>query len=288
MRFVTVFLFLFVINLLPAQITRCEVKQYFGTDSLNATVAKIMTYNSRGQMITEQFIGWKKNEQEGTSDGTYTYFYNDTFLIKWIYGDPNGDSSRMEFTYDVTGRLTQQSLFKLKLVGGGGPYTDDPRPVQVNLRWVQTSIVNFSYDQKGRKILYDATRLHYTPQNMYKWEYDDLNRVIKQESYSRGKLTWNEDYQYFDWGYRYWRTWYDFDGNMRHEFSPETPQYYPLLFFTYKLDKQRRIIEERITDEKQKLRGRTVTIYNAQGRIARTVNYNAEDKQAVTHIYEYN
>lgn len=287
MRYAVVFVFLFLGDLLSAQITRCEVKQFPGTDSLNATVAKIITYNSRGQMITEQFIGWKKNEHEGLPDGTYTYFYNDTLLTKWVYGSASGDSSRMEFVYDATGKLTQQSLFEIKLIGGGGPYTDEPRPGQVNFRWVQTSIVNFSYDQKGRKILYDATRLHYTPQNMYKWEYDDQNRVVKQESYSRGKLTWKEDYQYFDWGYRYWRTWYDFEGNMRHEFSPETPQYYPLLFFACKLDKQGRIIEERIVNEKQLLQERTVTTYNTQGRMARTVNYNANDKPAVTHVYNY-
>lgn len=236
-------------------------------------------------MITEQFIGWKNSGQEGTPDGTYSYFYNDTFLTKWIYVNGIGDSSRMEFTYDVTGRLTRQSQYDLKFIMTG-PYTDEG-PTGSKRRWVQTSLVNFSYDQKGRKILYDATRLHYTPQNMYKWEYDDQNRVIRQESYSRGKLTWKEDYQYFDWGYRYWRTWFDLEGNMRHEFSPESPQYYPLLFFACKLDKQGRITEERITDEKQKLRGRTVTAYNSQGRIARTVNYNTEDKQAVTHIYEY-
>lgn len=287
MRYAVVFVFLFIGDLLSAQVTRCEVKQYFGTDSLNATFAKIITYNSCGQMITEQYIGWKKNEQEESPDGTFTYIYNDTFLTRWIYGSAIGDSSRTEFTYDAGGKLTQQSFFELKEIGGRGPGDAHLDPQQLPLRWVQTSIVNFSYDEKGRKILYDATRLHYTPQNMYKWEYDDQGRVIKQESYSRGKLTWKEDYQYFDWGYRYWRTWYDFEGNMRHEFSTETPQYYPLLFFACKMDKQGRIIEERIVNEKQVLQGRTTTHYNTQGRIVRTVNYNANDKPAVTHVYIY-
>lgn len=279
-------IFLSLISLSAFAQPRCEVMQFMGTDSAHPSLAHLMVYNERGQTIRETFKGYYETPQQLTTDGEYTYFYNDTFLTRWAYSSYSGDSSRLEFKYDANGRLIQQSLFELKAIGNdrgiyNGTGTASPR------RWEQTSLVNFTYDDKGNKILFDATRLHNSPQNMYKWEYDEKNRVVKHESYSRGKLTWKEDYQYFDWGYRFWRTWYDFDGNMRHEFSQESPQYYPLLFFTYKLDKQGRIIEERITDEKQKLQGRTVTFYGNDGRISRTLYYDANDQQSVTHIYNY-
>ncbi|HTF05200.1 MAG TPA: hypothetical protein VK826_14325 [Bacteroidia bacterium] len=266
---------------------RCEIWQYFGTDSVNKSLAQIITYNARGQMVTEQYIGWKTTMQEGTPDGTYTYIYNDTFLVKRIYSSETGDSSYTVYTYDG-GRLIRQSQFELKSVGntGGQLQIDDgsgkskgPR------RWEQTSDISFSYDAKGRKILYDASRLHFSTQNMYKWTYDDQNRVTQHQSYSRGKLTWQEDYQYFEGSYRYFRIWYDAEGNPRHE-NKESYSYYPLLFFTYTLDKQGRIIEEKITDENKNLHERTTTAYNKVDKIAKTVHY-TKDEQSVTHIYKY-
>ncbi len=265
-----------------------NVYQYFGTDSLTKTIAKTITYNARGQIATEQYINWKTPAQEGCDDGTYSYFYNDTFLIKRYYGSADGDSSRTEYTYDANGKLIRQSHFELKAVGNTGGYIrpgDGGNTNSMGRRWEQTSEVNFTYDSKGRKILYDATRLHYSPQNMYKWEYDDQNRVTVQLSYSRGRLTWREDYQYFDWGYRYWRIWYDEEGSPRHE-SDES-HYWPLYFYSCKLDKSGRLIEEKITDEKENSFGRTVTSYNKEGKILKTINYNAKDEQSVTHLFVY-
>jgi YD repeat-containing protein len=220
----------------------------------------------------------------------YTYSYTDTLLTGWKYHSSNGDSSRTEFQYDARGRLIRQSYFEHKMLQGGGTQrvmTPDGWREEPIRRWEQTSLINYSYDDKGRKILYDATRLHYSAQNMYRWEYDEQGRIASQTSYSRGKITWKEDYQYFDWGYRYWRTWYDGEGNLRHEYAQETPQYYPLLFYHCTVDKQGRITEERVTDEKQKLQYRTVTTYDAKGRIAKTIRYNADNKRAVTHVYVY-
>lgn len=291
MRFVLPGLFFFLPILLCAQDGYiCEVKQYEGTDSAHAIVARTMTYNSRGQLITEKFQGWKDSKEESTPDGLYTYFYNDTVLTGWKYGSDTGDSSRVEFQYDANGKLIRQSTFQWKLLEGGGTrrvMTPDGMREEPMRRWEQTSLITYSYDDKGRKILYDATRLHYSPLNMYRWEYDEQGRIASHTSYTRGRITWKEDYQYFDWGYRYWRTWYDFEGNLRHEAGEENPSYYPLLFYTCTRDKQGRITEESVSNEKQKLQKRTATYYNKEGRITKTICYNSENKPAVTHIYVY-
>lgn len=290
MRSVCVTLLIFSSLLLSAQVSpRCEVYQYFGTDSINKSLAQVITYNSRGQMVTQQYINWKSTEQEGTDNGTYTYVYADTFLTTRYYGSDDGDSTRMTYQYDASGKVSKWSYFELKSVGNTGGFVrpgDGTNSNNMGRRWEQTSEVNFVYDSKGRKITYDATRLHYSAQNMYKWEYDDLNRVTVQTSYSRGRITWREDYQYFDWGYRYWRIWYDESGNPRHE-NKESYAYWPLYFYNCTLDKQGRVSEERITDENKKLHGRTVTSYMKSGQLARTVYYNAQDVQSVTHIYVY-
>lgn len=274
-----------------AQTNCCTVMQYEGTDTIHGIDVRNTCYTSFNKISVDKiFPGWKNSDQESTPAGTYTYAYTDTTCTGWKYADANGDSTRTEFQYDLAGKLTRQSYFELKLLQGGGTRLvqtpDGPREEPIR-RWEQTSLVNFTYDKDGHKILYDATRLHYSAQNMYKWEYDEKGRVSKQECYSRGKLTWKEDYQYYDWGYRYWRTWYDFDGDMRHEKSTEDPAYMPLLFYNVKLDKQGRVTEESISDEKQHPMGKTITFYDKKGRIAKTIYYNGSGERRITHAYTY-
>lgn len=289
MRLFAVIFFTFLSFWLHAQDNpRCEVYQYFGTDSSSKTLAQIVKYNARGQMISQQYINWKDTDEVSTDNGTYTFIYSDTLLTKRFFGSDDGDSSRTEYVYDAYGKLIKQSFFELKSVSNGGGYIRPGDGANANMgrRWEQTSEVNFVYDSKGRKITYDATRLHYTTQNMFKWEYDDQNRVTVQTSYSRGRITWREDYQYFDWGYRYWRIWYDDSGNPRHE-NKESYAYWPLYFYNVTLDKQGRVVEEKITDESKRLHGRTTTLYNKPGKVLRTVYFNANDEISITHNYVY-
>lgn len=239
-------------------------------------------------MISQQYLNWKASETEGVENGTYTYVYSDTLLVKRFFGSEDGDSSRMEYVYDAKGKLSQQKLFELKAVSNSGGYIRPGDGANANMgrRWEQTSEVNFIYDSKGRKVTYDATRLHYTSQNMYTWEYDDQNRVTVQKSYSRGRITWREDYQYFEWGYRYWRIWYDEAGNPRNE-NKESYAYWPLLFFTYTVDANGRVIRENISDENKKLHGRTDYYYQKNGKLSRTEYFNEKDVLSVTHRYVY-
>jgi len=289
MRYSLAFVFPFFFFALSAQKnSRCEIFQYFGNDSANQSLAQVIIYNERGQMISQQYINWKVSEAEGTENGTYTFVYSDTFLVKRYFGSEDGDSSRTEYVYDAKGKLSQQKLFELKTISNSGGYIRPGDGANANMgrRWEQTSEVNFIYDMKGRKITYDATRLHYTAQNMYTWEYDDKNRVTVQKSYSRGRVTWREDYQYFDWGYRYWRIWYDESGNPRNE-NKESYAYWPLLFFTYTVDAQGRVIRENISDENKKLHGRTDFYYQKNGKLLRTEYFNEKDVLSVTHRYVY-
>lgn len=239
-------------------------------------------------MVTQKNVNWKDSDEASIENGTYTFVYTDTFLTKRDFGSDDGDSSRMEYGYGPSGKLIKQSYFELKSVNNGGGYIRPGDGANGNMgrRWEQTSEVNFVYDSKGRKITYDATRLHYTTQNMFKWEYDDQNRVTVQTSYSRGRITWREDYQYFNWGYRYWRIWYDDSGNPRHE-NKESYAYWPLYFYNVTLDKQGRIVEEKVTDESKRLHGRTTTAYNKLGKVLRTVYFNSTDEISITHNYVY-
>ena len=285
---VTILLSLF--HLSQAQ-SVCEIFQLEHSDSTNSRLACVKSYNARGQLVNEKFTGFRDGATV-TPDGEYFYTYSDTTLTGWLLVQSTGDSIKMKFEYNAAGQLARQSYFVRRALPTEGSKSD-PNTIATGPAmqgagtWMQTSLVNFSYDSKGRKILYDATRLHYSPQNMYKWEYDEQDRVVKQESYSRGRLTWKEDYQYFDWGYRYWRTWYDSEGNMRHEYDQESSQYWPLYFFTVKTDKQGRETEIRVTNEKQKLHERTEIFYGSNGKILRKKYYDASDQLILTHIYNH-
>lgn len=269
--------------IMQAQVSVCEVRQFLGDDSLHQELVKTETYNARGQLISEVTKGYQISESHGWQDGTTLYSYNDTLRTQVLMVDAVGDSVRIEYAYNAQGQLNRQRIYNYRL---SAPSARDEY-VPAHREWALISESNYTYDRWGRKIIEDASRVHMNPMNLQKWEYDDQGRVNKHEVFQGTRLAYKEDYQYFDNGYRYWRTSFDSQGNMKHENDPETGSYAPMMFYTYKLDTQKRVVEERITDEKQQLHGRTTTSYGANGKIARKVNYGPDDQRFVTHIYSY-
>lgn len=288
--------FLFVCFLISTALNAqsvCEIWQFAGDDSTNKTLAKKITYNDRGQKIADFTNGYKTGAVMD-ADGSSVYTYLDTLLVGWTAAYTNGDSSRMKLEYNDKGQLIRQSLFEreatLQEISDKYPGTIqlNTGPLNPNAgKWIQTSLVNYSYDSKGRKILYDASKLHYTSQNIYKWEYDDRGRVIKHQSFTGPKLIWQEDYQYFDWGYKYWRVWYDEGGNMRHENEYGSPGYWPLYIYNVKVDNKQREYQVFVTDEKQRMQEQTKTTYDEKDRVTRTEYYGPDNHVAITHIYVY-
>jgi hypothetical protein len=153
--------------------------------------------------------------------------------------------------------------------------------------WEQTSEMDYAYDNKGNKILYDATKLHFDDQNRYTWTYDTFGRILKYSSFDKNKLIWNEDYSYFTDSYKFTRTWYDSGGKPEH-LKEKNWGYSAQCTYTFELDDKSRVVKETATTEKRETLYIETTFYNSEGQIERTVYYNNKGNPELTHIYIYN
>jgi hypothetical protein len=269
----------------------CKVYQFFGTDSGAQEVAIKMVHNLRGQLTYKHVRNHSTQGNTGfiENGSEYWYTYNDTFLTEVVHQAFNGTKTKTVYTYE-NARLIRESRFNWELNQAPQPYRPPGMPGVSNEpagKWNQVTEARIAYDAKGRKISWDASRLHYEAVNLYKWEYNDDNKVATYQGFRRGgQVAWKQEYQYFEWGYRYWTAVYNESGEMRHELEPGQG-HQPMIIHTVTLNKDGRIAEDKESDEKSNPRGSIVYSYDKTGRVLRDVCYNEKQEKAVTHIYQY-
>ncbi len=283
MKIKIVLFFLLISGLCKGQtFSKLDVYQFIGNDSLQKTIALRQTFNTSGQLTSETYNGYKRNLADGPSDGSYFYYYKDTLLIKRIFVDNKKDSTKMLCHYNNKNQLTKQEHFTFnKNIHKGIVKSEETKS------WEKTSEINYSYDEQGREILYDATKLHFTSQNKYTWKYDSLGRISQYCSFADEQLIWIKDYSYFIDGYKITRTWYDYDGNPTH-LKTKNWEYTPQNTYTFYLDKKGRVLKEVISTEKNEKVSTESTFYNSSGQISRTVYLDEKTMSQITHIYIYN
>lgn len=282
----------FVVQLVYAQdSTMCEVYRFFGKDSAAQALIARQTLNSRNKIIYEYFEE-PSISAEG-SNASYCemrYTYKDTLMVERVENN-SGAVTKYVYEYDQQGRRFRESVFNLEFNSTQG-VQELPSPrggiaCGFKGKWTQVSLATITYDVKGRKIQWDASRLHNTAETNIKWEYDDQNRVTSEKIAMRnGRIVHRTDYQYFDWGYRYWTINYDDEGNQRHELEAGQG-YQPMIFHTVTFDKLGRIEKDVTSDEKSAQRGTTKYRYDAKGRIAREITEATGGQPDVTLIYKY-
>jgi hypothetical protein len=268
--------------------------QFYDQDSTKAEEQLTLVYNSRGQIISESY-GPRYYEHCLSIQVNYTvrYIYTDTLLTEKIVTGKQKNPERTVYAYNEQGRVKTESKFEWvpdpgavqphRPGMGGVPEKNRDTTRTVAGKWNQVSLAKITYDDKGRKITWDATRLHDENENMQKWEYDDQNRIASHSIYGHGKLKSKTDYTYTATGYRYWTVYYGQDGELKHE--NETGQdYRPMETHVVTLDKNGRIYNDKQVNGKGVQQCSTYYYYDNAGRIARTIFY---DDGSTTHIYNY-
>ena len=282
-----IILFIYYALVNGQQFYNCDIYQYKGTDSLNKFVSLKKIFNSSGQIIMETYKNYRRSASEGHQNRTYCYFYNDTLLVRRTSIDDKGDSTKILYYYNSNNKLITQEYYtferRMKKNVTWDLLSDDD--FEKERTWLKTSSIEYTYDEEGRKILYDATRLHYSSQNRYIWIYDSLGRVIKHYSFDNNCPTWLEKFTYFNDGYSFTRTWYDDKENPKH--LNEKGEYWPLYTFTHKLNEKGQVIERQVTNEKREKGGKEITSYNTNGDIEKFTSYNNNEEPEITHIYIY-
>ena len=294
-QFLTIILTIITLTCVGQNYTKCKVFQYAGNDSVNKILVSEKTYNTKGQITSYYYRGYQESSSISNSDSKYFNFYQDTLLVLSTSIDENKDSSKTIYYYNTSGQKTKEEHFDYKRrlkkdsdKGFGRPggciVTDND--YEKNKTWEKTSEINFKYDSNGNKILYDATKLHFTSQNKYTWTYDEQNRVVEHNSFDDTRLIWTERFDYFDGGYKFTRTWYDYDGNPQH-LKEKNYEYWPQYTFRYKFNNKGLVIEEKVTTEKGELTSSETTMYNSSGKIIRSTKFNSKGQPDITHIYVY-
>ncbi len=280
----------------PARVTQsggdstiCHVMQFFDEDSANAKEQLTIVYNHRGKVLSEKYIRFQRNCLFYWIGYSVRYYYTDTLLTEKIENEDQKAPIRFVYTHDEKGRVKTESKFKWIADPGATPVHRPGMPEEATTtvagKWNQIGIATISYDDKGRKIAWDATRLHDKKENLEKWEYDDQNRISSHQIYSRGKLTCKTDYMYYEGGYRCWDINYDSEGSLSHELE-EGQGYQPTSIHAYTFDKAGRIGTEKLSNEKGTLQCTIYYSYDKSGRLARTVIYDA--LSGITyHVYNY-
>lgn len=284
---VTFFVFIFSGLLFAQDSTTCVVYQFYETDSATRIIVNNLTLNSRNKVIYE-----KRRDIAGQNFSLEFWqetrnVYSDTVITE-VYTNFSGSKSKYVYEYDQLGRRYRESIFDWRMEQSqdfqhhSGPGSDNLKG-----KWEQVSLATITYDQNGNKIQWDATRLHNTQETTIRWEYDEQNRVTSEKTFSRnGRKIHQKDYQYFEWGYRYWIINYDAEGNPRHELEGGQG-YQPMIIHVVLLDSLGRIVKDATSDEKSTPRGTIKYSYDLRGRIVRQVNELPGDEPVVVQVYKY-
>lgn len=291
----SIYIILFLTNFYCfGQQNKCHVYQYAGNEISKKHIALSQTYNSQGLIITETYSNYKRNSAEGREDGTFYYYYEDTLLIKRIFVNAKEDTTKVLCFYNLKEQLIKEEFYSCerrlkkdvdKGLGRPGGCIVFEEDYEKTRTWKKISEINYSYDNLGRIILYDATKLHFSSQNRYTWAYDNKNRISKYCSFENDRLIWTRDFIYTEDGYKYSTIWYK-DG------KPEVPEYWNKESFTiytrtFHLNEYGETIKEVITNDKNENVSIEETVYNKKRKIAKTIFYNAQGNKEITHIYEY-
>lgn len=275
--------------------TKCKVFQYAGIDSLNKKLVSEEFYNSKGQLTSYYYKGYQESSSVSNTDSKYLNFYRDTLLVLSTSIDEDKDSSKTIYYYNTSGQKIKEEHFDYKrrlkkdsdkgLGRPGGCIVTD-KDYEKNKTWEKTSEINFTYDSNGNKVLYDATKLHWDSQNKYTWTYDDKHRIIEHSSFDNNKLIWTERFEYFNNGYKFTRTWYDYDGTPK-QLKEKSWEYWPQYTFTYKLNANGQLIEVKVMTEKGELTSSETIFYNSSGKIIKNTKFDSKGQPDITHIYLY-
>jgi len=272
----------------------CQVKsdfkiyQFFGNDSINGHISKIVKYNAKGQLVFEKLSDYKTSKYNGFSDVSTTNFYKDTLLIKTLKAYPRGivkDSVRIEFIYNEQKQLIGKTYFdfkkRLKKDLEFGDCLIDSTDYQPEPTWEVYSKIKFTYNKQGQKIEYYAPEYHWDSQNRYLYFYDNKDRIIKESSLNHDEIVWLKYYSYVENGYDYILDW---DGKFEIETIADWPYKYEVRF---KNDSRGNKIEETASKKDGSQDYRIVRTFDNSNRITSEKRYDSNDNIELTKIYIY-
>jgi|GEM_PF-2891867 hypothetical protein len=266
----------------------CRVMEFLDQDSLQTKEQATLVYNNRGQLISETYFRFQETCLFYHVGYSVRYTYKDTLLVEKVLSVKQRNPSKYTYTHDEKGRVKTESKFVWVPDPGAVPGHRPGMPAEnttVSGKWNQVSYATITYDAKGRKISWDATRLHDGNENLEKWEYDDQNRVTTHQIYAHGKLAHKTDYTYYDGGYRYWEINYTSEGDLASD-REQGDGYKSMIIHAVTLDKNGKIRTEELTSEKGDKQCSKTFYYDKDGRFMKTVTYDYLSGALITYVYK--
>lgn len=252
-----------------------EVFQFQDKDSTKGHFSKSVKFNENGQIIFEKLNDYFDNGIFRTSDEEINYYYRDKLLIQILAKFLNSyhqDSSRTEYFYNEKNLLMKKINFlkvRLRKNDGYEGCLVDSSSFEKEPKWILDYTEIYKYDKKDR-LIEKYIPEHFKGQNRFEYEYDTLNRIIKETSYNEQNLVQEKKYEYKIDGYNLvskggWT------GNEQFSFIKNE--------------------NGKILQELKKWEGvqqyRIEKKYDIKNRIIIEKFYNEKDELELTHIYKY-
>ncbi|MDQ2772297.1 MAG: hypothetical protein M3Y54_17565 [Bacteroidota bacterium] len=292
-----------------------KIFQYEGTDSLKKILAVTQVFNSKDQLVFEEY----HQDYEETSEGTTYRFgvgsrhmtYRDTSVIKTV-GIMRGDSVKSFAFYNDQGLLIKARFFRYekklkpnvdKGLGRPGGCVILPKDYEERRVWQEGSTSIYQYNSKGKRIRYmllrDSTVLEKQQCSYYKsgelrenssfnnddatpsyrtlYFYDWRGRLSKQVSYTDKEVSATNYYSYP-------KNAVYIDGNYLAYPRAESISKYRNL---KKMDSKGRLVEEVGYVGQCPLETRKLLRYRSDGKLAQTILFTCRDSSRLVHDYVY-
>lgn len=276
---------------------RCKVYQYSGNDSINKTVELVKYFDAAGNLVTEKYGDYKFDCYSICSNDVVRYKYKHGLLVKKIgYSGWRSSGNRYKtiYTYNAQYKLIKEvgSSYEKRLK----EQPDNELRPTVCMRgpdaykkkktWQEESTKYYTYNDSGL-LTETSDPLEVNSDSKYIWTYDSLGRIKTVTCKSQFRKLWLKEYSYFDKGYQYFHTSYDYDGNPIQKIKGlhNIPQF----TVSFTLDEKGHVLNKTVSDDEGKILEMQVNEYDAKGRLVkeRYTNTQTVNIPAVTHEYVY-
>lgn len=267
-----------------------KIYQFFGNDSLNGHICKIVKFNQIGLKIYEELIDYKSSKVVGTSDYVENYLYKDTLLISSEETNRNSKDKRtVNYTYNSSNYLISKEFksYKIRLkknIKKGIAYGDciiDEKDYEKNATWEIDSQIFYKYNSKNQLIEYYAPKYHWDNQNRYLYEYDENGKLAKETSLNHNEIIWEKYIVNQENGYDFIMNW---ENEYKISSRTDWPHHYEIRYFK---DTNNNIIKQTETGKNGKIEYEIKKFYNKENQITKEERYNENSELEITHKYIY-
>ena len=282
-------------NLFSQEYTKCSVYQYINEDSLKIHLAKVMTFNNSGQILTERVLDFYTAKYWGTKSYESFYTYKEGKLKKMVAIDQFKNKTKVYYRFKDT-LLRKETHYKAEMneimkpfvrKGYGrknGCLVNDDDFIRFRF-WVMNGKIKYYYTPNG------IIRLEYRKSSGffchygYAKEYDSIGRIIKYYNLYDKFINGEKSYKYTEQGFISTEIFYSSHNAPMYKIDSLGNIPNEIVTHTFNKDKTEEAVT--IMSEHGDFWGRELILYDKKGNILKRLQYDNVNQLSLTTIFKY-